>query len=141
MANCCTFSIEFRGRTAEDADRFEAVLMNRDPEFCIIRSWPSDMFVSDGEGTERRVIDGVCPWTADYFWDPEETIYGSGMIPGETRMTDGDGRTLASVPQLCRLLGGSARGWHEEPCCDVGGTFECGPDGVLRYEDDYGEAA
>lgn len=90
-----------------------------------------------GEGTESLTIGGLCPWTAAYMWDPESTLYGHGLIPGETVLDDG--RTLASVPLLCRLWGMSAEGWELEEGCCVGGRYSCGPDGALEYEDDWRE--
>lgn len=133
MANNCAFEISIEAQTTEDADCVVAILQNRDPEYCIVRGWPDDVFVSGGEGTPERTIYGDCPWTADYMWCPENTIYGRDVIPGETAFDDG--RRPVSIQWLCREWGMHASGWEEEPGCDVDGEYECGPDGVLHYTD------
>lgn len=137
MANNCSFEITVSAQRPEDAGRVLAILQDRDPEYAVIRGWPDDVHAVDGEGTGSLTIGGLCPWTADYMWDPEDTIYGHGLIPGETVLDDG--RILVSIPLLCRLWGMHARGWELEEGCEVSGRYTCGPDGTLEYIEDWRE--
>lgn len=137
MANNCAFEINIKAQTTEDADRAVRIIRFEDPEYCILRGWPDYMHVTDGEDSPERTIEGLCPWTADYMWDPANTLYGHGMVPGETRLSDG--RILASIPWMCRTWNMEAWGWEEEPGCGVDGEFLCRLDGVLHYTDLSGE--
>ena len=135
MANNCVFEIRVNAKRAEDAERMLAVLQDRDPEYCIIRSWPGDVHMDWQDGAEM-CISGICPWTGDYMWRPENTLYGHGIEVGGTVFDDG--RIPVSVPWMCRQWDMSAYGYEEEPGCDVDGEYSCGPDGVLTYRDTSG---
>lgn len=132
MANNCVFEIRVNAKRAEDAERLLAVLQDRDPEYCIIRSWPGDVHMDWQRGAEMN-ISGICPWTGDYMWRPENTLYGHGIEIGTTVFDDG--RIPVSVPWMCRQWNMSAYGYEEEPGCDVDGEYSCGPDGILTYRD------
>ena len=124
MANNCAFEMNIRAQTTEDADRVVAILQNRDPIYCIIRGWPDSVFENGGEGTPERCIYGDCPWTAAYMWEPTGTMYGHDLIPGESRLSDG--RTVVSIPWLCRTWNMKAWGWEEEAGCEVSGRGHLG---------------
>lgn len=136
MANNCSFEITVSAQRPEDADRVLAILQDRDPEYCIVRGWPGDVHVDWQDGA-KMCISGVCPWTADYMWDPNNTLYGHGIEVGATVFTDG--RIPVSIPWMCRLWGMHARGWELEEGCEVSGRYTCGPDGTLEYIEDWRE--
>ena len=134
MANNCGYGIDIECsiENADKARRVVAIINNEDPDYCVVRTWGVGWSDEEEKGDRFAVyIDGECPWTARYFWDPESTLAGRKV--GDIIGAEGEGRMVVSIPFLCQMWDMSATGWEEELCCDVAGEFRCGSDGVLTY--------
>lgn len=136
MANNCGYGIDIECsmENADKARRVIAIINNEDPEYCVVRTWGVGWSDEEEMGDRFAVhIDGECPWTARYFWDPEDTLAGRKV--GDMIGAEGESRMVVSIPFLCQMWDMSATGWEEELGCDVCGEFRCGNDGVLTYKD------
>lgn len=136
MANNCGYGIDIECsiENADKARRVVAIINNDDPDYCVVRSWGVGWSDEEEKGDRFAVhIDGECPWTARYFWDPEDTLAGRKV--GDIIGAEGERRMVVSIPFLCQMWDMSATGWEEELGCDVCGEFRCGNDGTLTYTD------
>lgn len=140
MANNCGYGIDIECsiENADKARRVIAIINNEDPEYCVVRTWGAGWSDEEEKGDRFAVhIDGECPWTARYFWDPEDTLAGRKV--GDMIGAEGESRMVVSIPFLCQMWDMSATGWEEELGCDVAGEFSCGTDGELTYRDTLAE--
>lgn len=140
MANNCGFGIDIECsiENADKARRVCAIINNEDPEYCVVRTWGAATFDEEEKGDTFAVhIWGDCPWTANYFWAPGDTLAGRDV--GDKIDFETGTRMVVSIPFLCQLWDMGATGWEEELGCDVAGEFRCGTDGVLTYRDTLAE--
>lgn len=143
MANNCGFRITLYGKNMENMRRVCAIINAEDPEYTVVRTWSGESSITYEYESEYPyedsyvTIEGVCPWTADYYWRPELTIAGHGFVPGECRADDG--RMYVSIPYLCALWGLRADGYEEEWGCGVDGWYECKQNGEVDYYDSWGD--
>lgn len=140
MANNCSFCIAVTVNDPALGDRLCNIINNDDPEYMVIRTWKA-AHVTERLGTTEGwvvTIEGLCPWTADYFWDPGNTLYGESRTVGERQDDDEQNRILASIPYLCKLWNTTASGWQEEWGCEVDGVYSCDAEGNYNYIDTWG---
>lgn len=141
MANNCSFNVVLHGPNVNDMLRVCDIINDLDNEYAVVRTWLNCATVIDQvelTPEETQVaIDGVCPWTADFYWRPEMTLAGHNIIIGKTR--DDEGRLFVSIPYLCSLWGMRASGFEEEWGCCVDGYYTALEDGSCEYEDNWGE--
>jgi hypothetical protein len=144
MANKCKFRIILDGETEniENMRRVCDIINDRDPEYAVVRTWQDCATITDVYVSKYYIgfcyvtIEGECPWTADYYWRPHETLAGRNVTVGVTR--DEAGRLFVSIPYLCDLWNLRANGYEEEWGCGIDGGYYYKGYGV-DYFDHWGE--
>lgn len=142
MANRCSFNVVLYGQNVDNMRRVCDIINDRDPEYAVVRTWQDCASIVDEleltlEETQVT-IDGVCPWTADYYWRPNKTIAGLRCVPGENREEE-TGRIFVSIPYLCKLWGMRASGYEEEWGCEVDGWYTAFESGSCEYDDTWAD--
>ena len=137
MANNCGFQVVLCGHDVDSMRRVCDIINDRDPEYAVVRTWRDCAYIL-GETENRVTIAGECPWTADYYWRPDETLAGYGCVPGESR-EDKTGRIFVSIPYLCQLWDLVASGYEEEWGCCVDGEYRAYENGHCDYIDTWGD--
>lgn len=136
MANNCSFRVTLYGRNVDNMRRVCDIINDRDPEYAVVRTWQDCATITE-EYEDSIVIEGVCPWTADFYWRPRETFAGRICAPGVTR--DSSGRIFVSIPYLCSLWDMRATGYEEEWGCCVEGWYSASDSGDCEYYDSWGD--
>lgn len=136
MANRCGFEVTLFGENVENMRRVCDIINDNDNEYVMVRTWLNCAYILTEDETQV-VITGECPWTADFYWRPEETLAGRNVTVGKTR--DDEGRLIVSIPYLCKLWNMRAMGYEEEWGCCVDGWFFASEDGSCRYDDNWGD--
>lgn len=135
MANNCGFEVNLYGKNIENMRRVCDIINGTDPEYAVVRTWRDCAYIL-GETENRVTIAGECPWTADLFWRPHETLAGRNVTIGVTR--DDKGRLFVSIPYLCDLWNLTANGYEEEWGCGIDGGYSYKGYGV-DYIDTWGD--
>ena len=137
MANNCGFEVNLYGKNIENMRRVCDIINGTDPEYTVVRTWRDCAYIL-GETENRVTIAGECPWTADLFWRPKETMAGRLCVPGVTK-EKGTGRIYVSIPYLCKLWDLVASGYEEEWGCCIDGEYRAYENGHCDYIDTWGD--